>query len=146
MSNVPWIDIAESHIGLKEIPGDDDNPEIMQWAKELEQKYYTADSIPWCGLFAAHCLNEAGVNVKKIGNFLWALNYRNLGVHCEPTFGAVMVFSRNGGGHVAFYVKEDDDYYYVLGGNQSDAVNVTRMPKGNLVDSRWPSEFLDLKT
>jgi lysozyme family protein len=51
-----------------------------------------------------------------------------------------MVFTRSGGGHVAFFERESDSHYYVTGGNQSDTVSTTAVPKGNLVAMRWPSE------
>ena len=54
-----------------------------------------------------------------------------------------MVFWRelkqSGKGHVGFYVAEDDKAYHILGGNQSDAVNVKRVPKDRFVEARWPS-------
>lgn len=146
MSNLPWLDVAESYIGLEEVEGGRSNPEILVWAKELNQKYYTTDSIPWCGLFAGVCLTRGGVDVKKqVPNMLWARDYMKLGVDSDPCFGAVMVFTRDGGGHVAFYISEDDDYYHVLGGNQGDKVSVIRHRKSALLGARWPKEFLDLR-
>jgi cell wall-associated NlpC family hydrolase len=44
-------------------------------------------------------------------------------------FGDVLTFRRNGGGHVGIYVGEDDVCYHVLGGNQSNMVNITRIEK-----------------
>jgi hypothetical protein len=52
--------------------------------------------------------------------------------------GAVLVFEREGGGHVGFYVGEDGTSYHVIGGNQGDAVSVARIAKTRLVASRWP--------
>ena len=50
--------------------------------------------------------------------------------------GDVLVFSRNGGGHVGFYVGEDTTHYHVLGGNQSDSVNIARIAKNRLFGIR----------
>lgn len=50
--------------------------------------------------------------------------------------GDILVFKRDGGGHVGFYVAEDKDYYHVLGGNQSDSVNITRIAKYRCVGIR----------
>jgi hypothetical protein len=44
-----------------------------------------------------------------------------------PSPGAVMVYSRTGGGHVTLYESEDANYYYCRGGNQSDSVNVSKL-------------------
>jgi uncharacterized protein (TIGR02594 family) len=52
--------------------------------------------------------------------------------------GAIMVFDRDKGGHVAFYVGEDAGHYFVLGGNQANSVNVMKLGKSRLIASRWP--------
>ena len=144
MSSLPWMDFAEAAIGTEEFSGSRSNPEILAWAKELNSRYYTDDSIPWCGLFMAHCFHSAGCSV-KFGNFLWALDWRKFGVRSTGCYGALGVFGRNGGGHVALYVSEDDDYYHILGGNQGDKVSVVRHSKSSLIEWRWPKEYLHLK-
>ena len=70
---------------------------------------------------------------------LWALNWGNFGVHTkQPMLGDVLVFIRNGGGHVGLYVGEDAEAYHVLGGNQSDSVCFTRIAKARLYTARRP--------
>ena len=141
--SLPWMETAESLLGTKEKPGTANNPEIIEWAKAIGgwvANFYTKDEIPWCGLFVAHCLDEHGMATPK--NPLSALEYGKLGEGLdEPSFGAIMVFTRKGGGHVGFYVSEDDEAYHILGGNQSDMVNITRISKDRLTAIRWPSEF-----
>jgi uncharacterized protein (TIGR02594 family) len=123
-------------IGTKEVPGTKNNPEIMLWAKEVGlDRVYTADSIPWCGLFMAYVAKKANVDGVKIP--LRALSWRKFGNPSPvPMLGDVLCFSRNGGGHVGIYVGEDSTCYHVLGGNQSDMVNVTRILKSRLVEAR----------
>lgn len=134
-----WMVVATKLIGTKEIPGKANNKEILQWAKILElSKQYTEDSIPWCGLYTAYCLAEGGC--EPIKDPLWALNWAKLGTAVQPAFGAIMVFKRTGGGHVGFAVGQDDNSYHILGGNQGDAVSVTRVSKSQFVAARWPSE------
>ena len=59
-----------------------------------------------------------------------------------PTPGAVLIYSRTGGGHVTTYESEDDGYFYCRGGNQGDAVNVERISKSRAVKAiRWPAGF-----
>jgi uncharacterized protein (TIGR02594 family) len=96
---------------------------------------FLADSTPWCGLFVACCLKRAGW--QPVRNPLWALNWTRFGLAAdEPSLGDVLVFRRPGGGHVGFYVGEDDLAFHVLGGNQSDAVTVTRILRDRLVAAR----------
>ena len=116
--------------GTVETPGARNTPEIMAWAKETAKhvKGYTADSIPWCGLFAATVVQRAGFDVPV--NPLWALNWLNFGTKIDkPGLGDVLVWRRKGGGHVGFYVGEDATHFHCLGGNQGDKVSIVRLPK-----------------
>lgn len=123
-------------IGTKEIVGKKHNQVILDWAKELElDKVYTADEIPWCGLFVAYCAHKAGVQV--VDKPLWALNWANYGTKVtEPMLGDILTFKRDGGGHVGIYVGEDKDCYHVLGGNQGNSVSVSRILKSRLYQAR----------
>jgi len=124
--------------GTTESVGNINNPVIMGWAKELGlEKVYTADSIPWCGLFAAIVVYRAGRPV--VDQPLWALNWNKFGVRVtEPMLGDILTFTRNGGGHVGLYVGEDSTAYHVLGGNQGDKVSVVRIAKSRLSQARRP--------
>jgi uncharacterized protein (TIGR02594 family) len=123
-------------IGIKEVVGKVHNPVIMAWAKDLDlQKIYTADEIPWCGLFIAYACHKAGVDV--VDKPLWALSWAKWGNKVtEPMLGDILTFKRDGGGHVGIYVGEDKDCYHVLGGNQGNAVSVTRIVKSRLYQAR----------
>lgn len=136
-----WFQVAESLIGTKEVPGARNNPTIMKWAQRAARFLgirYDGDHVPWCGLFTAYCMVEAGITPASIA--VRASAWGDWGVALkEGAVGAVLVFTRNGGGHVGFYVSEDAEYYHVLGGNQSDAVNVMKIAKSRCTDIRWPS-------
>jgi uncharacterized protein (TIGR02594 family) len=124
--------------GVTETVGSVNNPVIMGWAKELGlEKVYTADSIPWCGLYTAVVIHRAQRPVVEAP--LWALNWNKFGVQVStPMLGDVLTFSRKGGGHVGFYVGEDSTAYHVLGGNQGDKVSVARIAKSRLSQARRP--------
>lgn len=53
-----------------------------------------------------------------------------------PMLGDVLVFKRDGGGHVGLYVGEDAACYHVLGGNQGNAVSIRRIAKNRLIEAR----------
>lgn len=139
--------IAYSLNGTKEFAGKQNNSTIIGWAKKIGgwiASFYKEDSIPWCGLFVAHCMKEAGFPVKQ--DALSALSWSDYERSCEPCLGAIMVFKRPGGGHVGFYVAEDDTAYHILGGNQGDKVSVVRVGKDRHVETRWPKTFPMSKT
>lgn len=123
--------------GTREIVGKQHSKEILSWAKELGmEKTYTNDEIPWCGLFTAIVVKRAGFNV--VTNPLWARNWNQFGTQQKTAMlGDVLVFTRpGGGGHVGFYVGEDATCYHVLGGNQSNKVNTTRILKSRCIGIR----------
>lgn len=138
-----WLRAARAKLGVRETPGSANSPTIMGWAKRLGARVlgmvYGADSVPWCGLFVAQCVSEAGLEPPAIA--VRAKSWANWGLGIRPDQlapGAVLVFERPGGGHVGFYVGEDASAYRVLGGNQSDAVTITRIAKARCVARRWP--------
>jgi uncharacterized protein (TIGR02594 family) len=128
--------------GLKEAPGAANNPIILGWAKRLGgwiASFYKSDATPWCGLFCAHAFAIGLPNEPRPANPLGALEWRKFGVPMnEPAIGAVLVFTRKGGGHVGLYAGEDETRYYVLAGNQDDMVKVSPILKERCVAVRWP--------
>lgn len=127
---------AVKHIGVTEFVGKANNPIIIQWAQYTQlNAYYTNDDIPWCGLFIAYCCRINNLEVVRLP--LWALSWSNWGTSVSTAMlGDVLVFKRNGGGHVGIYVGEDKDCYHVLGGNQGDKVCVVRINKNRLHAAR----------
>lgn len=122
--------------GVLERPGAADNPTILAWAAETGLgRVYTHDSVPWCGLFLAVVAKRAGKPVPD--QPLWALNWAKWGEPSgQPMLGDVLVFVRDGGGHVGLYVGEDRQAYHVLGGNTGDAVSIARIDKKRLHAAR----------
>ena len=133
-----WMRTAKSFTGLKEVRGPKHSNIIIGWLEKLGA-WWRDDETPWCGVFVAYCMKEAKLPYPKMymRAKAWS-DYGSLLRRDRLTTGAILVFDRAGGGHVGFYVGEDAGYYYVLGGNQSNAVNVMKLGKSRLVASRWP--------
>ena len=142
MAEAPWLVVARALIGTRETPGPANNPRIMDWAAKLGGKKlgvaYAGDSVPWCGLFAAHCVNAVGLALPAIP--VRAKAWETWGIGVTPCVGAILVFTREGGGHVGFYVGETDTHFLVLGGNQGDAVSIVKIAKDRMSACRWPGE------
>ncbi len=136
-----WFEEAKNLIGTKEISGRGSNKEIIKWAEKLNIDYKD-DDIPWCGLFAAHCVGATLPNEPLPPNPLGARNWQSFGESTSPRLGAVLVFwreAKNGSkGHVGFYYAEDKEAFTVLGGNQSNSVSLARVAKTRLLAARWP--------
>jgi len=130
-------------LGTKEIKGAKHNQVILDWAKELGiSSIVKDDEQAWCGLFTAIVCKRAGKDVPmKSYDILRALKWVAFGKEIplsEAALGDVLIFKREGGGHVGFYVAEDAAAYHVLGGNQSDMVSFTRIAKNRLFAVRRP--------
>lgn len=150
-------------LGTNEVPGKGSNKVIESWRDELNKAGcsvvgFSDDGIPWCGLFAAIVVLRAGKVPQS--SPLWAMNWAkwgveiasNTGTTAKPkltfkpglraSLGDVLVFQRKTAtgfaGHVGFYVAEDATAFHVLGGNQSDAVTITRVAKDRCIAVRRP--------
>lgn len=138
---LPWLDIARGVMGLHERR---DTARLRQWF-DRSVSWIDPREIPWCGAFVATCLRQWRPDVKIPENPLGARNWQSFGMATGPQLGAILVFwrgSRSGWkGHVGFYWGEDDTHYHVLGGNQSNAVTITRVSRHRLLGARWPAGY-----
>lgn len=131
-----WMKEARSLIGLREIVGPRHNGVIVGMWRRLGGYNFNDDETPWCGAFVAHCIDHAGLPFPKL--YPRAKSWASWGRGIPPAVGAVVVFQRPGGGHVGFLVGESPTNYYVLGGNQSNMVNITPIAKNRAIAIRWP--------
>lgn len=139
------IQTALELIGTREVVGKGSNRTILDWRDTLNQagvkiSGYSDDDIPWCGLFVAWVMYKRRDNASEVvKDPLWARNWASYGNKADKaSLGDVLVFVRNGGGHVGFYIAEDATCYHVLGGNQSNAVSITRIEKSRCIAVRRP--------
>jgi len=139
MSSKPiWLEEAEKYIGLKEISGPKNNSTVVDFWKRIHLSGISNDEVPWCAAFVGAVLENVGLKSTRSG---LAKSYLNWGVPMKtPALGSIVVFTRKGGGHVGFVVgKDKNGNLYVLGGNQSDAVNIKLFKTDNIVGYRWPN-------
>jgi uncharacterized protein (TIGR02594 family) len=139
--DMPWIVAGKKYVGLREIPGPRHDSTIVMWLKKLNA-WWTDDETPWCGVFVAHCMQSCNLKTPKYWmrakdwNEGWGVKLKN------PIVGCVVVFERKGGGHVGFVLGEtSDDRLVVLGGNQSNMVNIAKFDKSRVVGYYWPGDY-----
>ena len=136
-----WITIALGYRGLREIPGKQHNPTIINWLTKLKA-WWKEDETPWCGTFVATCLREANLSIPSA--WYRAKAYETYGVSklIDPIpFGAICTKTRTGGGHVFFAVAQSRDGLTVfgLGGNQGNMVNISAFKRSDITAVRWPA-------
>jgi uncharacterized protein (TIGR02594 family) len=136
--------MARADLGIREVPGVANNPVLMRRFAPITKALgivYNADSVPWCGAIMAWWMLQCGITPPLIA--VRAKSWATFGEALKPEQlapGAVLVFDRDGGGHVALYVGEDVGYYHVLGGNQGDAISIMRLAKARCTARRWPAK------
>lgn len=131
----PWMAEANRYMGLHEVK----NASKLDGLLDMD-----TSEIPWCGAFTAFVITQTLPEQLIPNNPLWARNWAKFGIQAapvtgQPYYGSVAVFKRNVGGHVGFVVGHDAKYVYVLGGNQTNAVTITRVDKSQLLAYRWPT-------
>lgn len=139
MTNEPsWLQLARTFIGLREIKGGAHAPEIVQFWKDIKRGGIKDDETPWCAAFVGAMLERSGIRSSR---FESAKSYLQWGeTIAEPCVGCIVVFTRDGGGHVGFVVgKDSKGNLLVLGGNQGDAVNIKAFPTTRVTGYRMPS-------
>lgn len=139
MSEQIWIFKARKYLNVKEIPGKESNPTIVRWLIDLKA-WWKDDATPWCGTFVAQCFREVQYNIP--GAWYRAKAWLNWGRKLEtPAYGCVVIFNRQGGGHVGFVVGRDArGRLMVLGGNQDDKVSIDPFDSVRVAGYRWPLE------
>lgn len=132
-----WLAIARKEVGTSEIFGTRHNPRILEYHAKTKLGARD-DETAWCASFVCWCLEEAGV---KSTQSAWAKDFMNWGkAISELRLGAICVLSRgDNSGHVAFLERWDDERLWLLGGNQSNGVNITSFPRSRLLGVRWPT-------
>lgn len=133
-----WIKLARTFIGLRETKGAEHSPEILQFWKDMKRGGIKSDEVPWCSGFVGAMLERSGIQSSRYES---AKSYLTWGeVLPEPVHGCIVIFSRDGGGHVGFVVgRAIGGGLLVLGGNQSDEVNIKTFPLDRVAGYRWPA-------
>ncbi len=115
-------DIAKKEEGVAELPGDQQNPRIIEYHSCTSLKA-DDEAIPWCSSFVNWVANQA----KVLGtNSAAAQSWLKWGEHIDkPQVGDLVILQRGNSkssGHVGFYEGERSGFIRVFGGNQGDRV------------------------
>ena len=125
MDQPSWLAAAWAEFGVGEEPGTADNPAILDYYREVGAGGIAHDETPWCAAFAGAMLKRGGY--PHSGSLL-ARSYLGWGAPLDvPVPGAITILERDGdtnAGHVGFFVGRDKARVFILGGNQSNRVNV----------------------
>lgn len=152
--NVTAFDIAQRFIGVKEVPGAEDNPHVLAMLR-LDASWPSHDEVPWCSAFVNYVAWLLRLPRSKS---LRARSWLEIGHTVEPQDAKVgfdvVILQRGGGeqpgpdvlqapGHVGLFAgleldrgDASRDNVMVLGGNQGNTVSIRPYPKIRLLGIR----------
>lgn len=132
-----WLQLARQDLGLREVPGHIHAPRILEMWRTVKASF-TDDETPWCGGAVGAWMTEAGIAPPAA---CWrAKNWLDWGKRIAvPVVGCVVVFGRDGGGHVALAVGRTGAGDLVcLGGNQGNGVSLAAFSQVRVLGYRLP--------
>lgn len=120
---------AVNELGQKEIEGPEENPVIVNYARESDFGWENEEKTPWCSIFLNWCAAKAGLQRSGKAN---ARSWLLVGDKVEyPEPGDIVVLWRDSveswKGHVGilFGFSMDSKRVYILGGNQGNQVSIS---------------------
>ena len=142
-AQLPWMAVAETYLGVSEIKGAKHNPDVVELFALSGFSGIKDDETPWCAAFVGGVLHRVGLG-RRDGVTLAARSFENYGTGLPaPIYGCIGVKKRAGGsswqGHVGFVVGANATHVFLLGGNQSDKVNIAAFKRSEFTAFRWPS-------
>jgi uncharacterized protein (TIGR02594 family) len=127
-----FIKVAMAELGQKEIRGPENNPSIVNYAKETDFDWVNDDETPWCSIFINWCCKKSGLKGSGKANARsWMLTGS---ATSNPEPGDTVVFWRekidSWKGHVGIFLgfSKDTKRVYCLGGNQGNQVSISAYP------------------
>ena len=158
MSELAWIAAGRKLIGtIENTSKTSHNPVViamwesiekatgksLDWlfAQGLKNLHNKNDEVAWCGAFVGGVFGQVGLGEKIPKDFYRASSWAKAGTKLDkPAYGCIAVLSRTGGGHVGFVVgKTKSGRIKLLGGNQSDQINIMDFDPKRITDYRWVS-------
>lgn len=142
-SETPWVDFMLAEEGVKEIPGAQHNPRIMEYGAKagLDWKI-TSDETPWCATFQNWALAMAGL--PTTGSAM-AKSFLKYGTALSgPVSGALAVFNRGApsspSGHIGTVLNFNlaAGTMRIINGNASDEVRISTYRIKDAIAFRWP--------
>lgn len=140
--------LAERFLGVQEVAGTMDNPQIVAMLR-LDAAWPESEEVPWCSAFTNYICWLARLPRSKS---LAARSWLGVGAAvplAEAQIGDIVVLSRGSNpanGHVGFYAGMQSDSptpgaapvpsVRLLGGNQGNAVSIQAFPVARVIGVR----------
>lgn len=135
----PWMAEMHRRSGLHEVR---DNAALIDWLK-IGRYLGNPKTLPWCGDAVESAIAKVLPEEPLPSNPFWAQAWKNFGRDVsEPIVGSIGVIRWSASaGHVGIVAGVSGSTVNLLGGNQSNAINVTGFARSKFIAFRWPSTY-----
>lgn len=135
----PWMAEMHRKMGLHEVR---DNALLTAWLK-VGRFLGNPAQLPWCGDAIESCLAKTLPSEPLPANPFFAQSWASFGVDVVvPLVGCIGVIRWAAtSGHVGIVAGIEGSTVYLLGGNQSNAINVSGFPRSKFIAFRWPKTY-----
>lgn len=135
----PWMAEMHRKMGLHEVR---DNASLIEWLK-IGKYLGNPKDLPWCGDAIESCMAKTLPKEPLPSNPFFAQAWKDFGIDATaPVVGSIGVIRWTASsGHVGIVAGIDGDRINLLGGNQSNAINISSFPRSKFIAFRWPSTF-----
>ena len=131
---------ALTQYGVKEISGQEHEPQVLKYFDEAGHSWVDDDETPWCSAFINWCCMKEGLPMSEKLNARSWLDVGDPVDIKDAKIGDIVIFWRMSPhslyGHVALYANEINGNIFVLGGNQKNSVCIQGYDKGRLLGVR----------
>ena len=132
------VEVALAEYGNEGIVGQEHNPDVVKYFKDIGFSWINDDETPWCAAFLNWVFLKC--NIKGTGK-LTARSFLAIGrATLQPVLGDIVVLWRisptSWAGHCGIYIKESKNLLWILGGNQSNSVRIETYSKKQLLGYR----------
>ena len=134
--------VANSFIGLKEVPGHLNNPLIMDMLK-LDNSWPQSDEVPWCSAFVNYVMHLCGLpRSRSLAARSWAqMTYPSIPILKASRGWDIVILNRGGSfdynksgpAHVGFFSELVESKVIILGGNQMNTVKLSTYPTTSIL-------------
>lgn len=137
-SKLSLVKRALQEYGQSAILGVESNKNVLGYFNKMGLIEIKDDETPWCSAF----LNAMCIDLNlPFSNRLNARSWLDVGVKTEkPEMGDIVIFWRESPtswkGHVGIYISEVGNMINVLGGNQTNQVNISKFEKSKVLGYR----------
>jgi len=135
----PWMAEMHRRMGLHEVR---DNGVLSAFLK-IGRFLGNPATLPWCGDAVESCIAKTLPSEPLPANPFFAQSWAKFGKDVVgPIVGSIGVIRWTASsGHVGIVAGVDGNTVNLLGGNQSNAINISGFPRSKFIAFRWPSTF-----